>query len=869
MSAKRSMLDEVFPLMGMKDDIIYSKRGELTIGWELTLPVAYTLSESDYDSLVNSFYSAIKLLPVWCILHKQDVYTYEEYRGGGQESRGFLEECYDRHFEGRRYLVHHCYLYLTQSKKGCCIRENRSSGFFGIKFSSDLPKRNDIFQFANKAEEFISVLKGSGKIGARRLTREEMVGNHESMGQIYSYLTLGGKGNVLSDVKVSPENVIVDDKKMSLFSISEAEYLPQEISSINRVDQLSTDKTDVFLSYGAALGVLLDCEHCVNQYIIIPQQDALKTELDNKRKKDVSMSKSGDNAVCAEEIQTFLDDSATKSLIGVYSHYNIQAWGREEDELKIRGKVSAALASMGVLAVRDIYDTPVLWYSGLPGAATEMGKDNYMIMELCSALCLGNYETFDKDVEGGMFRVCDRMRNVPLRIDTQKVAYEKGWITNYNCFLLGPSGSGKSYFSNYYLQNCYASGESVFIIDIGDSYEVQTQLINEESGGKDGFYFSWDESHPLTFNPFPGFEEWLTEEGNLNQDSFGLNYFTSLIMTMWKPAGGWTIQKSNILSDWIKEFVKEMHRRGVAQPVFNDFYDYVDCDIQERVNCRELLVNSKSECYSTRTCVDPATGETKEEKVLLGYWLGNVRITPEDINVHDFLVALQSYSSSGKYSFLLNDRDPKDLFSNRWTVFELDKLAGHSDKLFYSICVFCIVNSFDCMMRQKGGFKILAIDEAWQAISNETMAPYLKMLWKVARKFSTSAMVITQQLTDITSSEVIKDAILKNSEVKILLDQSGDLNNFEVTMEALGLSLIDKNMIMSVNKDINPKYRYKMAWIGLGGRKSYVVATETSWQQAIAFESDKIKKRPIKELAEKMGSMLAAIKKITNFNKVA
>lgn len=862
MKNSAALLDSVFPLMGMKDGIIYSKRGEITVGWELTLPVAYTLSEDGYDSIVNAFAAGIRLLPVWSVLHKQDVYLYDTYKADIKPEAAFLEECYEKHFDGRRFLTHRCYLYLTFSRKSSILRENRSSGFFGFKATAGLPKRSEIENCINKAEEFMAVVKGCGRVEARRLTDEEMVGNRESMGQIYSYLTLGGKDNILSDVKVTPENVIVDDRKMSLFSISEAEHLPQEISDVRKVEQLSTEKTEVFLSYGAALGVLLDCEHCVNQYIIVPQQDALKNELDAKRRKDVSLSRSGDNAVCAEEIGHFLDDCSRHSLTGVYSHYNIQAWGKEEDELKIRGQISAALAKMGVLAVRDIYDTPVLWYSGLPGAGNEMGKDNLMIMELKSALCLGSYETFESGIEGGMLKISDRMRNVPITIDTQEVAYNLGYISNYNVFLLGPSGSGKSYFTNNYLQNCYnhrsADGqhESVFILDVGDSYEVQTRLIHEASGGEDGFYFSWDEQHPLTFNPFPDFENWLTAEGSLNQDSFGLNYFTSLIMTMWKPAGGWTIQKENILSDWIRDFTCAMKEQGRSELVFNDFYEYVESSIQERINDTDGIGKPKDQCLVPR---EDGTSH------YCGYWLGKVRITPKDIDAHDFLVALQSYSGDGKYSFLLNDPHPKDIFSNRWTVFELDKLANHPDKLFYSLCVFCIVNSFDCMMRKRGGFKVLAIDEAWQAISNETFAPYLKMLWKTSRKFLCSAMVITQQLSDITSSEVIKDAILKNSEVKILLDQSGDLNNFEAVKDVVGLSEMETNMIMSVNRDINPKYRYKMAWIGLGGRKSYVVATETSAQQAMAFESNKVKKRPLLELADAMSSVIGAIKRITNY----
>ena len=81
--------------------------------------------------------------------------------------------------------------------------------------------------------------------------------------------------------------------------------------------------------------------------------------------------------------------------------------------------------------------------------------------------------------------------------------------------------------------------------------------------------------------------------------------------------------------------------------------------------------------------------------------------------------------------------------------------------------------------------KVMVIEEAWKAIANETMSGYLAGLWKTARKFQTSAVVVTQQVSDIMSSQVIRDTILQNSSVRILLDQSNNRNSFSQLQELL------------------------------------------------------------------------------------
>lgn len=840
--SKRDLYD-IMPVLDVCDGMIISRRGDVTIGWEVTMPVVYAAMEDGYDDIVNTFFAAARGLPDWTMIHRQDVFTYDSYVG--EFTGRYLSDCFNEHFNGRRFLRHKQYLYLTMTTKASAMKANAQTAAFGIRFNAPVPKDNDLYAFEMKADEFIKVLTGCDYIKARRLTQEELVGTGMENGLIDKYLTLYQDSPLRSDFVMQPEKVRVFDKELLGFKISESEDIPGEIPDIAKTNE-SGSAYELFLSYGSALGVRLDCEHVVNQYILMPSQQSVLQELDRKKKKMTSMMNSPENRINAEQIEEFIDDVHRDGKTCCYWHLNVLAWCKEEEELDVKGKISSALSSMGVMATQSLVDVPSLFLAGLPGGSCEIGKDNLMTAELLGMLCMGLNETFDDGIEDGLLQVCDRMRNVPIRLDLQKLARSKSWIDNYNVFLLGPSGSGKSFFTNYFLQQCYDAGEHIFVIDVGDSYEGLCQIINETSGGKDGMYLTWDPERPFSFNPFIGLSNWLDSNGHVRQDEPGVSFLMSFLTTAWKPKDGWTSEAMTILEEFAGDFVRWTQKtipKGVL-PIFDDFYRFLILEISPRIKPE---MNERGEIV--RLPRNP-------------YVIGDVAITPEKFDISGFLLSLHPYCLKGSYSFLLNDRHPKDLFASRFTVFEVLKLSD-SNPLFYSLCVLCIMNAFDQKMRHAGGFKRMVVDEAWKAIANETMAPYLKGLWKTARKYQTAAMVITQELDDIISSDVIKEAILMNSDIKILLNQAKNANRFDQLSTLLGLSEHQKNLILSMGHDHNPDYFYTDVYIGMNNRYG-VYAIEASRQQALAFESDKVKKGPLLERAKELGSIRAAINEKVN-----
>lgn len=896
-TVRRMRLQDCCPVAGVLDGVIHSRDGSVTVGWEMYPPGETTVTDKGYEDMVRSFASAFRGLPEWTVMHRQDRYVRREYRSG--EAGSFLGSSYASHFDGRPYLEHRQFIFFTFNPS----RTGRNAMFkpfgglapFGIRYRA--PQSRDIGrkvqEFVSKASDFMAIVS-SAEMPSRRLTTEDLEGSGTDGGLIQSYLMLGDGGPMTDDIYRDPRGTCVETRgrRLLAWSFARADDLPGEADTSMRVESLSSEGCDVTLSYCSPIGVCLDCEHVLNSYtVMLPQQEALSI-LDRRRRNMTAFSEdSAENTVNAEDLAEFIDMIHRDSKMCVYTHSNILAWDVPEREMQLRGMVGTALSRMGITAKMNTYDTPVLYWAGMPGGAMELGEDSWRLGELYESLCFSTYESFQRGLEGGSLSICDRRRLIPVPFDTLEVAYRDKLIENYNAFVLGPSGSGKSFFTNWYVRNCYDAGAHVFIIDKGDSYEGLCQVIREESRGSDGVYYKWSREHPFAFAPFAGCRGWKDDP-----ESTGMSFLMSVIRIIWTPKDrGWDSENIPVLHAVISDFVASLPEDG-GDPVFDDFLDFVAREISPRIMRKDagakggggtptgsldlldreglkavikekglsIRIKHRSDSW-IRDEIRRETGWKGVSKAPHAepYRVGGAMVTPEVFNPDGMCIALEPYSTRGQFGFLLNDREPADLFSSRFVVFEVDAISS-LDATLYSLCTFCIINAFERKMRSGSDvFRLLFIEEAWQAIATEGTAEYLKALWKTARKFRTSATVVTQQVSDIMSSPVIRDAIISNSPVKILLDQRSNAASFDDMTRLLGLSPVDRALVRSVGRDLPPDARYREVFISLGGKRSGVFALEVSPEEAVTYESEKPKKRAVLERAAETGSLIQAIKEKT------
>ena len=793
-----------FPVMNGGDGIILSKRGDICMGWEVLLPPAFRCNEEKYDSLIASLGGAIALLPDYTIIHKQDVFMRKRY--SSERVSGFLEKAYEEHFDGREYMDHRCFLWLSFSSKKNV--RGGSSGLLGLA-AAGLPSASQIGRMVTAAEQFGAMLSGNSLLSLRRLTEEDIFGG-ERPGILQDYLNFSdGGADVLSDIQVSPDKIRVGDKEIVCHLFADLDQLPGEVASCKRNRDLSTENSAVMLSYLNDIGQSLDCEHVVNWFCVKEPLKDIHGSLDSKRRQMQSMSaRNAENRKYAEEINEYLETAATEQMSTVRCHLNVFS---TDDNL-----TTTAISKLGVTPVRDTANAPAQFWTSIPGNESGLAFSEYMTMEMQSSLCLNLFDGFDTGIADGVLKMSDRIRLVPQRFDIQEKALDHGLIENYNVFLLGPSGSGKSFFMNKYLRSCYVAGQHCFLIDVGDSYRALCHIIKEESGGKDGTYYTFEKGKPISFNPFRNVKRFS------QADSEAMNFLFTLMVTLWKNG---KVEISSSAEKYVRESISAFLRQwdGVSDPIFNDYFDFV------RDVFGDLL--------------------TKEEA------------GKEYFDLKDYLISLEQFYRGGPYDYLLNSAESVNILEDRFVVFEIDHIKG--DPVIYPITTLVIMDAFMEKMTSNSDFKVMCIEEAWKAIMGTQMATYMLELWKTARKHRTSAMVVTQELKDITSSPIIKDSIVENSGVKILLDQTKYVNRFDVLASELSLSEDDKAMVLSLNRLKIPGASGREVFFNLGNKKSFVMRLEVSPEERIAFSSQKRDKEKLAAAVAKTGSYIKAIKKLT------
>ena len=802
-----------FPVMNGGDGVILSKRGDVCYGWEVVLPPTFRCNEEKYDVIIQALYSAITLLPDYTIVHKQDVYMKKKYVS--EASNGLLQEAYERHFDGREFLDHICRIFVTFSSRRNV--RGTSSGLLGLSSGGMLPKEEMLARYDAITEQFATVVEGCGLLEMRRLTEDDIFGVGDFPGLIQDYLNFTDDGrDVLSDIQMRRDRVRIGDRYVGCHLIADLDQLPAEVASCRRVASLSTDSSVVNLSFLNEIGQELDCEHIVNHFILKEPLKDIHGELDTRRRQMSSMSgRSAENRMYSEELNEFLEEAATEQRHTVRFHINVLAGGKAEEFEAVKDKVISAVSRMGVSPVYDIYDVPCQFWASIPGNEAGLSYQEYMTADLKTALCMGIYDGLEPGVTDGVLKMCDRLRLIPQRFDIQEKALEMGLIENYNVFLLGPSGSGKSFFMNKYLKSCYDAGQHVFLIDVGDSYRALCNIIKEESKGADGTYYTFEKGKPISFNPFRNVRRFRTA------DNQALNFLFTLMLTLWKNGNeAMNSASMKLVRDSIMSFLDRWS--DSSDPVFNDYYKYVRDEF----------------CIS----------------------LGEKEIGKEYFDLKDYLISLEQFYEGGVYDYLLNSNDNADILNDRFVVFEIDRIKG--DPVIYPVTTLVIMDAFMEKMASNGDFKVMCIEEAWKAIMGTQMATYMMELWKTARKHRTSAVVVTQELKDIISSPVIRDTIVENSAVKILLDQTRYVNRFDTLAEHLSLDEDDKAMVLSLNRYHKGLAAGREVYFNLGNRKSFVMRLEVSPEERIAFSSQKRDKVRLAKEVSRTGSYVKAIRNL-------
>ena len=816
---KAETLERKFPLLSVENGCIVSKDADLTVAFEVELPELFTMTAAEYEAVHSSWVKAVKVLPDFSVVCKQDWFTKETYRPDFRDGeQSFLSKSYERHFNERPYLNHKCYLYLTKTTRE---RSRQRSDFNSLCRGSLLPKemvdKDTAARFLEAVEQFERIMNDSGHVSLRRLEADEITGTEGRPGLVEKYfsLSLEDETAVLQDICLNPGGMRVGDKRLCVHTLSDTEDLPVRVSTDMRYERMSTDRSDCRLSFAAPVGLLLPCNHIYSQYVFIDDAQEILRTMEKTSRNMLSLSKySRSNAVNREWTEMYLDEAHTKGVLPVRCHCNVTAWAEDREELRrVKNDTGSQLAMMECTPRHNTVDAPVLYWAGIPGNAGDFPAEESFYTFLEQAVCLFTAETNYRSSPSPFgIRMADRRNGIPLHVDISDLPMKRGIITNRNKFVLGPSGSGKSFFTNHLVRQYYEQGTHILLVDTGNSYQGLCRMIHDRTHGEDGIYITYEEDNPIAFNPF------YTDSGQFDVEK--RESIKTLILTLWKREDEAPKRSEEVaLSGAVNAYIRRITDDRASRPDFNGFYEFVRDDYRRMI----------------------------EQK----------KVREKDFDIDGFLNVLEPFYKGGDYDFLLNSDRELDLTNKRFIVFELDNIS--SNKVLLPVVTLIIMETFISKMRKLRGIrKMILIEECWKALMSANMSEYIKYLFKTVRKYFGEAVVVTQEVDDIISSPIVKESIINNADCKILLDQRKYLSKFDGIQRLLGLTDKERAQILSINLSNDPKRRYKEVWIGLGGVQSAVYATETSAAEYLCYTTEESEKMQVMELAGKLGGDIEA-----------
>lgn len=765
--------------------VLYTKTGEYSAVLKIENPVQkYSADIDSYYDFTHLFSALAQTLGEGYALHKQDIFVRKQFANEPEHNQEFLSASYFRYFNGRPYTDSLCYLTITQEAKKSRL------------FSYDSKKWRD---FLVKIYKVRDLLRDSG-------VQVKFLNKAEASEYVDRYFAMNFKDRTVSmtNVKADDETVSMGDKRCKVYSLVDVDCaaLP---SLIRPYTNIEVNNTEMPVDLVSVVDNIPNAETVVyNQIIFLPSQKRELALLDKKKNRHASIPNPS-NQMAVEDIKQVQDVIARESKLLVYTHFNMVVGVPADTDLqKCTNHLENAFGRMGIHISKRAYNQLELFVSSFPGNCYSLNEEYDRFLTLSdAAVCLMYKERVQHSEETPIKIYYTDRQGVPVAIDITGKEGKNKLTDNSNFFCLGPSGSGKSFHMNSVVRQLHEQGTDVVMVDTGNSYEG----LCEYFGGK---YISYTEERPITMNPF----RINREEMNVEKTGFLKN----LVLLIWKGTQGTVTKTEDRL---IEHVITEYY-----DAYFNGFEGFTP---QQREDLRKSLViddrNSSEKRHESEReravriegTIDEIEGRRKELKVeelsfnsFYEYSVQRIpdiceenRITGIDLSTYRYM--MKDFYLGGNYEKTLNENMDSSLFDETFVVFEIDSIKD--DPLLFPLVTLIIMDVFLQKMRIKKNRKVLVIEEAWKAIASPLMAEYIKFMYKTARKFWASVGVVTQEIQDIIGSEIVKEAIINNSDVVMLLDQSKFKERFDTIKTILGLTDVDCKKIFTINRLENKEGR--------------------------------------------------------------
>lgn len=765
--------------------VLYTKTGEYSAIIKIENPVQkYSANIDSYYEFTHLLTAIAQTLGEGYAIHKQDVFVRKQFKDETSDNHEFLSESYFRYFTGRTYTDSQTYLIITQ--------ENKKSRLL----SFDSKKWRD---FLVKIRKVKDLLKDSG-------VDSTYLGGEEARMYVDRYFSMNFNDKIVSmtNFKVDDETISMGDRRCKVYSLVDVDCIniPSIVRPFTNIEvnnvAMPVDLVSLVDSIPSADVVVY------NQIFFMPNQKRELALLDKKKNRHSSMPNPS-NLIAVEDIKKVQDVIARENKQLVYTHFNlIVGVPKDADIQKCTNHLENAFGRLGIHISKRAYNQLELFVNSFPGNCYGMNQDYDRFLTLSDAAACLMYKEHIQHSEDTPLKIyyTDR-QGVPVAIDISGKEGKNKITDNSNFFCLGPSGSGKSFHMNSVVRQMWEQNTDVVMVDTGNSYEGLCEYV----GGK---YISYTEEHPITMNPF------RIKREELNVEKTG--FLKNLIMLIWKGTQGTVTKTEERLIEQVITEYYDVYFNG-----FNGFTPPQREDLRKGllIDDRNKNVNSRETENERMARIEAQIDEIESRRKQLpvtelsfnSFYEFSVQRIPDicqenqiqGIDISTYRYMMKDFYRGGNHDKTLNEDLDSTLFDETFIVFEIDSIKD--DPLLFPLVTLIIMDVFIQKMRIKKNRKVLVIEEAWKAIASPMMAEYIKYLYKTARKFWASVGVVTQEIQDIVGSPIVKEAIINNSDVVMLLDQSKFRERFDEIKAILGLTDVDCKKIFTINRLENKEGR--------------------------------------------------------------
>lgn len=823
---KATDLADILPIQTITQDAIINGNGDITVGYRMLLPEVFTLSEKEAEYIHERLEALLKMLPAGTVIHQQIFYYTGEYNNQEYSNNALIAEN-NRHFDGKEILNSYTNLYLTftNGKKNGKIRKSatNTSLLRRLHYPFKQPYRDYERRMTEMEASLLNFENGLASIQQFEIRK---MNSKELNNAVYDYINLSYD----TPVEDATEKVV---NPMAITQNGEMKIGQQYVSMLSltiegeHLHELSVPHTSKARSYGGNIeipdsikskcsmlypvGLGLPFNHIVNVVIEITDPDATVTAIGAE--KDAlnyitnfyppAAEKQKEQRLFCEEITKFDYQTA-------YTSFNVIL--NDTDKTSLMRKIALVQQGFSFMNQSSCYvenaELCNLFFTNMPGNA----RANYrgFINTTKQAICYLQKEgMYVSDTKGHIYN--DRF-GTPVKINL----WDYPTLNNKNRIVIGPSGSGKSFWLNNYILQSYELGRDIMIIDIGGSYRSMIAL----NGGK---YFDSTEQKKFAFNPFlcdrdKNGKYLYIDTTDAESADDQIKTIVAIISYIWKAREQMMPAETAILRKSIIGFYDYVNNSSVGQNnerIFPDMKAY-------RKYLQEVFKNRMSD------------------------------FEKQKFEIEELILLLEPYTD-GELSFLLNAKENVDIVHDKLIAFDMEDAS--KKEYFPLVAIITLQMIVDKIKKRQGMMKELIIDEALDFLQDEKFGDFIAYLYRTFRKKEGSITLAAQNILFLKNMPSgIKDSIIINCATKIILDHSEHRQNLPEIQSVLSINDEEIYMIESLQRTD----RWREFFIKMSN-DAFIFRNEVSDFAAVAFDSKQSTVVRIKQLFKETGSTYTAI----------